>query len=356
MKSNGQGLLPILASAALSWLPACGNTQAEPTLDEVQFIGRTDRREPGAVRMSWSGNGLVFRFFGTHAAVHLDDTAVFFSLLVDGKLQPRFETKPGARWYALATDLDPGIHEIHLYRRTEPLLGLTRVLGIDVGPSGQLLELPAIERRLEIIGDSISCGFGNEGADEWCAFSPETENHYISYGAITGRNLGAAVDTIAVSGRGVVYNYGGNTVDPMPVLYERSLAFDETSRWHFSPSAVDAVIINLGTNDFTIQPNPSEAIFGGAYEALLKRVRANYPQAFILCLTPTLLAGEEQAEAGAYVQRAVDEFRAAGDTRIKAHTLKFVSTGWGCARHPSRATHAAMAEALTIELKALLGW
>ena len=95
-------------------------------------------------------------------------------------------------------------------------------MGLTVG-DGALMDPPAGAGRLiEVIGDSISCGYGNLGtlADTECF---TTESHWDTYESIAARALGAEVSTIAASGRGIIRNYGGDTGGTMPMLYERTI-------------------------------------------------------------------------------------------------------------------------------------
>lgn len=345
--------------AVVLLLSGCGGaTEPEAGGDppRVAFIGRPDRREADSVRMSWSGSGIAFRFLGSEASVILDDPAHFFTVLVDGQEQPTLATTPGEQRYSIASNLEFTTHEARLYRRTEAGFGPTRFLGVELGPSGKLLRFPPVARRLEIIGDSITCGFGDEGPDTLCTFSPATENHYLTYGAITARNLDADLITIAESGKGVGSNYGGNLFETIPVLYERTLPNDESSVWDFGSWQPDAVIINLGTNDFAVVPRPTEEQFGGAYASFVERIRVHYPKAFILCLVPTGLSGTDRDTAELALHKLVAERNDDGDDRIAMRALDYVTRGSGCANHPSLQTHAAMAEALTSELRLLLRW
>lgn len=45
-----------------------------------------------------------------------------------------------------------------------------------------------------------------------------------------------------------------------------------------------AVIINLGTNDFSTQPNPDKAVFIEAYVALIARIQKSHPHAQIFAV------------------------------------------------------------------------
>ena len=71
---------------------------------------------------------------------------------------------------------------------------------------------------------------------------------------------------------------------------------------------------------------------------------------------PTLLDGSEFTFVQGYLTKLVNELSSQGDSRVKVHALSFQSTGAGCDWHPSIKTHAAMGEALTRELKTVLGW
>src|SRR5690606_5907364 len=124
-----------------------------------------------------------------------------------------------------------GEHTVELYRQTEGSFGTTVVLGVDLA-GGELLPPPPVPRRIEVVGESLSCGFGNEGVAP-CPFSAETENHYLTYGAVAARSFGAELSTIAWSGKGVVYNYGDDKNNPLPAIYDRTLP-TEASPWSFA--------------------------------------------------------------------------------------------------------------------------
>ena len=306
--------------------------------------------------MAWSGSGMLFRFEGTHASVTLDDPSGFFTRLVDGQMLPTLATMQGEHDYEIASGLADATHTVELYRRTEASFGATRFLGIDVGDDGTLLSPPpAKKRRMEVIGDSITCGYGDEGQEATCPFEAATENHYLTYGAISARDLDAELVTIAWSGKGIIYNYGDDTNEPMPSIYDRTLP-DAQSHWDFSTPPAHVVVINLGTNDFSTDNDPSQMLFGDSYRAFLQHLRMVYPKAGIVCLAPTLLGGGDLTTAENYIAQVVDDLTGAGDDHLLMRTLEFTQTGAGCNYHPSLSTHASMAEALTAELRSILKW
>lgn len=322
----------------------------------VHFVGRF--AHDGAVAtFAWSGSGIIAAFSGTEVAVQFEDGGSNeFTVLIDGASQPTLSMDPGANKYPLAQGLEDGRHVVELYRRTEASQGSTTFQGFDFGPNGTLLAPPPVKaRRIEIIGDSITCGYGNEGADTSCTFSPETENHYLTYGAIAARTLEAELSTIAWSGKGIVYNYDTDTNNPMPTLYNRTLPDDAASRWDFSTKP-NAVVINLGTNDYSTDGDPSTEQFRDAYLGLLQQVRDGAPNAFILCTVGNMLGGEDLDAARAGIGAAVDSFKASGDTNIAAWDMNVANDDPGCDWHPNIQSHALMAEALVAELESHLNW
>mgnify|MGYP000423285163 CR=1 FL=1 len=117
----------------------------------------------------------------------------------------------------------------------------------------------------------------------------------------------------------------------------------------------DAVVINLGTNDFSTDNDPPENVFVPAYVGFLAHLRAVYPDAFILAIAPSLYGAEVQLVAG-YLQSAVDQRHTAGDFDVAFADVNVEWIGSGCDGHPSVATHANMGAKLADTLKAELGW
>jgi lysophospholipase L1-like esterase len=337
---------------------SAGTGGAAQGTQTTRFVGRFDFSDGAGPRFAWSGSRIVARFSGTGIGVRLGDDsgANFFDVRIDGTPQPKLHAQAGARDYPLATGLADGMHDVELYRLTEASQGNTQFLGFSpVG--GALAPVSAApDRRLEIVGDSITCGYGDEGADMNCHFTPDTENHYLSYGAVAARDLQADLVTVAWSGKGVVYNYGEDMVDPMPKLYDRILPLQPEPKWDFSRYEPHAVVVNLGTNDFSTDGDPTEQVFTDAYAALLARIRTNYPDAFILCICAPLLSGADYTMVAGYEGQVVTQMQGAGDKKVKFVDLTTDAVGWGCDWHPSVATHAAMAAKLVAELKADLGW
>jgi lysophospholipase L1-like esterase len=325
----------------------------------VRYVGRVDGCKAEGARYAWSGSGFVARFKGTAISVRLKDAVNEHTVVLDGEVLPKLVTTSGEKLYPLASDLADEEHVLELYRRSEASSGETLLLGLEVkganGNPGELLEPPpAPVRRIEVIGDSISCGYGNEGKAP-CTFSQDTENHYLAYGSVLARSVGAELSTVAWSGKGVIYNYNGDKLQPLPTVYDRTVPNDARNLWGFAWQP-EAVIINLGTNDYSTAASPTDELFTSTYQRFLEHLRAKYPDAFILCTVGPMLTGSMLASARHNISAAVTARNDAGDSRVKAYEMTTQNTNPGCDSHPGLATHEAMAKELEAELKTELGW
>jgi lysophospholipase L1-like esterase len=335
------------ASAGNGGIPSPG----EPA---IHYVGRF-AQEGEAMRFEWSGSGAVAAFEGTSVAVLLEDGGSNqFTVVIDGEERPKLVAQSGTASYELASDLEPGRHTVEVYRRTEASFGTSAFMGFDFG-DGTLLPAPVPVRRLELIGDSITCGYGNEGESATCPFSADTENHYATYGAIAARALDAEVVTIAWSGKGIVYNYDTDTNEPLPELYDAILPQGGDADWDFSVLP-DAVVINLGTNDFSTEDDPTPELFTGRYIEFLTHLRQVYPTTYILCTVGPLLGGADLDAARLGIADAVAARQGEGDELVEVWEMNVGNDDPGCDYHPGLETHQAMADALVTELQERLGW
>ncbi|HEX3904078.1 MAG TPA: SGNH/GDSL hydrolase family protein [Polyangia bacterium] len=326
----------------------------------VRWFGRVDTGNAAGPRFSWSGTGFVAQLSGTGLSAALTVTnsnePYLFKAVVDGAPQPVFTVANGAGTYVLATGLAAGNHTVELYRQTEGPEGDATLTGLTV-EGGTLLDPPAGPARLiEVIGDSITAGYGDLGmlSDSDCF---PTESDWDSYASVAARAVGAEVSTIAASGRGVYRNYGGDMTGTMPILYPLTLANDSAPLWDFH-IAPQAVVINLGTNDISNSKGDPGQPFEDAYLALVQTVRAKYPQAYIVCIIGPLLSGGDLQTIEGHIQVVVDMVNAAGDARVEFfdQIAAQPTAAAACQYHPNVTEQTLMGNQLAAELQAKLGW
>jgi lysophospholipase L1-like esterase len=164
-------------------------------------------------------------------------------------------TCPEQEVYPLARNLEEGTHRVRISKRTEAQVGTASFLGFRVR-EGSALSLPAAPlRRLEFVGDSITCGYGNELSTDdpgSYSFTSANENALLAYGGIAARALEADYVAIAASGRGLVRNYGGASGLTAPEFYDLTAPNASWPTWDSSRYTPDVIVVNLGTNDFSI--------------------------------------------------------------------------------------------------------
>jgi lysophospholipase L1-like esterase len=365
--------------------------ETAPAWPPIRLIGRFDPAVvPSAsgtpLRFAWSGSAFEVRFSASALAmrvraarlephtvivdgkpVQLDEKATAYSVKVDDRPPVILQVSSDRERYELASALDPAMpHVVRVVREAEAFAGVHELLGVELAPGGKFLPPQEPAHLVEIIGDSISCGYGVLGKNEHCPFTYETEQASAAYGARLGEALGADVTTVCWSGRGVLRNYDGSTTGTMPELFEQSLPGEPSARWSFGARrAPDAVVINLGTNDFLGSGGrPLDlAAFEDAYVRFARRVRTAYPAAWIFVTTSPMLKDEPSPSgpgtvgdlARARLKRVVARRISEGDERIELIPLPTEAPHWGCDGHPDADMNARMAERILPIMRARLG-
>jgi hypothetical protein len=318
----------------------------------VRIVGRTAPGSMGGTRFEWSGSSVSARFMGTQVSAQLNDgnNGNSFEVVIDGA-NPKKIFSTNAQTLVLATGLAPGIHQLLFWRDTEANVGPTEFIGLtNFGMGGALLSPPpAPDRRIEIVGDSFSVGAGIEGGGAVPCSGNKVENDYLSYGAIAARSVGADLVTIAWSGIGVWRNYGTATPTPttvMPARYDYAIPTDTTTTWDFSKYQPHVVVMNLTNNDFSVG-DPGQP-YVDAYLKLVKHIRSNYPNAYIMNTI-------QWATADTVINSMVATLKAGGDNNVGVFDLRPFANRKAC-DHPDMPASQAMGDSLATELRRVLGW
>lgn len=234
------------------------------------------------------------------------------------------------------------------------------------------------ELKIEIIGDSITCGYGVEGSLAE-TYTTATENVSEAWAYKTAGRLGADYSIVSRSGAGIISGYTGdgikNTENLLPEVYDKmgcSLStldgkvFPADFEYDFTYEP-DLIIVNLGTNDISycmpydekgqLRISGEEAVerrrdFHVHYKEFISHVRERNPFSKIMCILGvmgTVLNDE--------VEMVVSELNAAGDSRIFSMSLAeqdAAHDGYGTDYHPSKVTQNKLTDAVVGRIKEII--
>lgn len=360
----------VLACSMLAtMLPLGAMAAADTTVSiseaDVLVHGRTYEKND-ALCLDWSNSGISFNFNGTGAKVQLSANSInpnpaYMNVYVDGALAPTSSFQVGAakKEYVLAEGLSAGDHIISLRKRNEAVYGgsaTVSVYGLTI-TEGALTAAPKMsERRIEVIGDSITAGFGNLAADTTVNYSSHVSDGTSTYATMTAQALGAEIDVIARSGIRFVRADINNSMYP---AYDKVSGLENkcNDAYDFANNKKDVVIINLGTNDNGATLNGervTDDYVQSETKEFLKLVREKNPTAKIVWAYGIMGSGRADA-----IQKAIKEMNDAGDQDISFYSLDSINPtleGYGSGNHPTVTTAINRSFGLAEYISSLTGW
>lgn len=361
-----------LCATATESVPVRG-TIVSPSDSHIQYTGRISFANPERPTFNFPGVQINAAFEGTSLKMMAKPGSGYFMAQIDqGEPFKVAFTGKADSLVTLATALPDGRHSVRLMYIIEGYEFYPEFWGFVLDQGKKLVESPALpSRKLEFIGNSITCGYGNEGTNKDEHFDYATENHYYSYASLTARALEAQHWVVARSGIGAYRNYGGpKTGTPesnIQVQYEytgyapnpelRNNGGLQAERWDFARYQPDVVCINLGTNDLSTN-NYNTKLLKQGYQQLLTTVRSHNPKAKIVFLCGSMLGGKELDIAKKLLDEVAAEANKAGDKDVYRFnfTPQNGDLGYGNDYHPSIWQHEKMAGELTAYLRSLMHW
>ena len=365
-------VLTALGAKAITTIPLKG-TIISPTDQHILYTGRISFTNPERPTWNYPGIQIIAAFEGTSLRMIAKPQSGYFMAQID-QAEPFKVAFRGERdsVVTLATALSDGRHLVRLMYIIEGYEIFPEFWGFALDKGRQLIDAPVLpSRKIEFIGNSITCGYGNEGLKKEEHFDYATENHYYSYASIAARNLEAQHWVVARSGIGAYRNYDGpkkgNPESCMLVQYEYTgyawkpeLRKEQTflrEKWDFSRYQPDVVCINLGTNDLST-PNYDLSLLKQGYQKLLKQVRQHNPKAKIVLLTGSMLYNQELQIAKQLLDEIADKAHKSGDNEVYRFDMNhidgeaFLGNDW----HPNVYQDEKMANELTAYLRKLMNW
>ena len=316
-------------------------------VDQVHYYGRWDDMHSAG----WPGSAVAARFSGTEIQATIRESGDdWLEITVDGSARPPLHLTNGTQLYTLASGLAPGEHQITIAKRTESFVGTMRFDGFS---GATLIDTPRATRTIELIGDSITAGYGVLGTSP-CGFNAASESEPHAWGALAARDLDAAHLSIAYSGIGMVRNSGGDTVDTMPVRYQRTHADQAGSQWDFHV-VPDVVVIALGTNDFA-SGDPGQGYVDAYQRFITDSVGVHAPGVPILLATSPMMGGAGRTQMRGYLDAIAAHFADPKITVVEIPQQDVAADGVGCNYHPNQATARKSANALVPAIRSATGW
>ncbi|MFT3952694.1 MAG: GDSL-type esterase/lipase family protein [Oscillospiraceae bacterium] len=349
------------------------------TSENVKLVGRTWLAGDGTLWTALSGTGIAFDYTGkkldltltgdSSATAGNDTNYARVAVYVDGaRVADELMNQPEKQISAFTADAAKTVH-VEVVKLSETAMSTVGIKPITIAGGESIVPQAAKAHKIEIIGDSITCGYGVDDEVKEHHFSTATEDFTKSYAYKTAQALDADYSAFSISGYGIISGYTGNgtKVEAQTIpQYYNALGFSynqfagtnapQALTWDFTAFQPEAIVINLGTNDATYTGSDLDKRdeYCAAYIEFLKQVREKNPNAKIFCTLGIM--GNSLFTS---IEEAVLKYtEATGDENIA--TVQFQaqdgSLGYAADWHPTEATHEKAAEFLTEQIKTAMGW
>ncbi|MCR5585292.1 MAG: GDSL family lipase [Lachnospiraceae bacterium] len=269
----------------------------------VKICGRHVEKD-GILYLCFSGAYVEFEFTGKKASAVIktdkaDDPGLigFVGVFVNGEYKDKLKLDKAEGVYSLFEAKEAQKVVIRLMRFSENNFGKVGIK--EITADGEICPTSDKNFKMEFIGDSITCGYGVEAADENETFRTETENPAKAYAVLAAEELNADFQLVSWSGNGLLTQWippeadePDVTVPLMPVIYKwqdfggyEFEGYSEPQPHDFTSFVPDIVVVNLGTNDASYTRNKEKRVeaFGQAYAWFLRFIRSKRQKAKIVC-------------------------------------------------------------------------
>lgn len=326
---------------------------------DVLFFGRTYKK--GNVQwINWSGAGFSIRFQGSAVAAEFYSNApdtrnlAYLKVYVDGVEQKDILLKEQNQIVMLAENLDPAQeHTIEVRKRTN-VRSSTAGVGRLVLMDGTILEPEQPKDRLiEFLGDSLTVGYvASKDGKVANAWSTTTEDVTKTYCPQIAQAFDAQYQVVAVSGRGITHNNGGDTDILFPEIYRSLDIYNNPDVAYDFARQPDVIVINLGTNDESEANKdlPVEEFRQGLYD-FLKEVRQYNPDAQIL-----YTYGLVRIKLSQTIEQVVQQLQNEGDEKIQYLQLEQCQSWELNLNHTVSTAYPSRGNAIIEKIREITGW
>jgi len=340
---------------------------------KVRFLGRVAVRD-GIIYLGNTGTGFEFETSARVSAImttkastcQSDDKAAWLGVYTEGSDEPLRVIKLDApeKEYLIREESEKS-EKTRVFKLTEAAQAFVGIKGVYA--DGEVLPSDPREKKIEFIGDSLTCGYGNTASDATVPFRTCDENGYLAYAAVLARMLNADHNAVATSGIGLYSSWTGKDekndgslmkdVYPYENTYVDGMLKRKAEKWDFSSFVPDLILVYLGTNDRTyIKYDPCARIdeFISAYAEFINYLREKNPSAHILCVYSALNDKPLDHDIYDAVEKMCYRFARMGDLRVSSFMLSPIDRekeGIGAQEHPTYLTHQRFARELYGHIK-----
>ncbi|WP_018143248.1 GDSL-type esterase/lipase family protein [Alloscardovia criceti] len=344
-------------------------TFISPADARLTYMGRIDTTNPRAQVWVFPYTQVRFRCTGTSLKIRVKNRLhygqSYLGVIIDGRESKVALPQTECIEDVLLADNLPDIeHEVVIFKRQDGQ-HYVEFYGLLIDDHAVLTATPQAQshRRIEIFGDSISCGERNEALLYAGQADPDVDlssysNAWWSYGAIAARALGAALHDVSQGGA-ALYDSIGWFHEPdyigMESIWDRieyNPTLGSTRAWDFQQYIPQVVVVALGQNDahpvdFMAQncESAQSQHWRARYRAFLQALLAQYPHTHIVCATSIMTHDEAWDRAIATV---ISELH-----HPQISQLMYTRNAHATPGHPRIAEHKEMAEQLVAHIESL---
>lgn len=321
----------------------------------IQYVGRIDFSNKKLPRFWQPGVYFSLKFKGAECEVIVNDEELwgknhnYLEIIIDGKPY-RTQTKSKSDTLKIKGIVGSGVHTLMICKNTEANIGYLELAGIRCR---QLLKPdPLPKRKIEFIGNSITCGASSDLSEIPCGRGVWQDQHnaYLAYGPVTARALQAQYHLSSVSGIGLIHSCCNLDIT-MPQVFDKVSMRDNKILWNFKNYQPDIVSICLGQNDGL----QDSAKFCEAYTDFVKKLRGYYPNTTFILLSSPMADDHLRNFMRLMIASVVAQLRKEGEKKLYSYIFEKQYKN-GCDSHPDIADHQQIANELVAFIKAIKKW
>ncbi|MBF4472884.1 SGNH/GDSL hydrolase family protein [Flavobacterium sp. HJJ] len=331
-----------------------------------EYSGRIEKLADNKAVLIGAAAAVSFDFIGDSCSVSLQsmvDHQNYVSIELDGNYIGRVRIEKGEiKSYPVKVSNGKKTHHLSIYKATEAANGGV----LFAGTTAKLVKSTASKKKkkIELIGDSITCGFGNDASAIPCGSGDWYDQHnaYWAYGPVLSRALNIDFVLSSVSGYGMYRNWNDEHENEpnIPDVYENLYLNKDSSKPYNFAFQPDLVSICLGTNDLSDGDGKkarlpfNEEKYVSNYIEFIKTVYKHAPNTRIVLLTSPMVSGDKNVTLVKCLKKVIQAFE--NDKAHKPITLfEFQPMSpKGCGYHPDITDDKVMADQLIPYFKKLL--